>query len=98
MVGVSDDVNEYAMALRDTEDKLRRCPKRVRLGWADGFQGRRAVNEEVVSQLGLPREGHRGNLDCPAPASGGCPVVILSLLPQLCHIGESGVALGRDGA
>lgn len=32
MVGVSDDVNEYAMALRDTEDKLRRCPKRVRLG------------------------------------------------------------------
>ncbi|XP_023403482.2 E3 ubiquitin-protein ligase RNF123 isoform X8 [Loxodonta africana] len=27
MVGVSDDVNEYAMALRDTEDKLRRCPK-----------------------------------------------------------------------
>ncbi|XP_023604361.1 E3 ubiquitin-protein ligase RNF123 [Myotis lucifugus] len=28
MVGVSDDVNEYAMALRSTEDKLRRCPKR----------------------------------------------------------------------
>ncbi|XP_015423767.1 PREDICTED: E3 ubiquitin-protein ligase RNF123 [Myotis davidii] len=28
MVGVSDDVNEYAMALRNTEDKLRRCPKR----------------------------------------------------------------------
>ncbi|XP_064352604.1 E3 ubiquitin-protein ligase RNF123 isoform X3 [Camelus dromedarius] len=27
MVGVSDDVNEYAVALRDTEDKLRRCPK-----------------------------------------------------------------------
>lgn len=34
MVGVSDDVNEYAMALRDTEDKLRRCPKRVRPGQA----------------------------------------------------------------
>ncbi|XP_021523276.2 E3 ubiquitin-protein ligase RNF123 isoform X5 [Aotus nancymaae] len=27
MVGVSDDVNEYAVALRDTEDKLRRCPE-----------------------------------------------------------------------
>ncbi|ERE75627.1 E3 ubiquitin-protein ligase [Cricetulus griseus] len=31
MVGVSDDVNEYAMALRDTEDKLRRCPKREKM-------------------------------------------------------------------
>lgn len=28
MVGVSDDVNEYAAALRSTEDKLRRCPQR----------------------------------------------------------------------
>lgn len=46
MVGVSDDVNEYAMALRDTEDKLRRCPKRVRPGQAVGFGGERAVNRE----------------------------------------------------
>lgn len=29
MVGVSDDVNEYAMALKDTEEKISRCPKRV---------------------------------------------------------------------
>nr|XP_033782410.1 E3 ubiquitin-protein ligase RNF123 [Geotrypetes seraphini]XP_033782411.1 E3 ubiquitin-protein ligase RNF123 [Geotrypetes seraphini]XP_033782413.1 E3 ubiquitin-protein ligase RNF123 [Geotrypetes seraphini]XP_033782414.1 E3 ubiquitin-protein ligase RNF123 [Geotrypetes seraphini] len=28
MVGVSDDVNEYAMALKDTEEKIVRCPKR----------------------------------------------------------------------
>uniref|UniRef100_A0A803SMG2 E3 ubiquitin-protein ligase RNF123 n=1 Tax=Anolis carolinensis TaxID=28377 RepID=A0A803SMG2_ANOCA len=28
MVGVSDDVNEYAMALKDTEEKISRCPKR----------------------------------------------------------------------
>ncbi|XP_078517334.1 E3 ubiquitin-protein ligase RNF123 isoform X2 [Lissotriton helveticus] len=27
MVGVSDDVNEYAMALKDTEEKIIRCPK-----------------------------------------------------------------------
>lgn len=30
MVGVSDDVNEYAMALKDTEEKISRCPERVR--------------------------------------------------------------------
>ncbi|KAL8212249.1 UNVERIFIED_CONTAM: hypothetical protein K2H54_041264 [Gekko kuhli] len=28
MVGVSDDVNEYALALKDTEEKMSRCPKR----------------------------------------------------------------------
>ncbi|KAM9326176.1 E3 ubiquitin-protein ligase RNF123 [Gastrophryne carolinensis] len=28
MVGVSDDVNEYALALKDTEDKIKRCPSR----------------------------------------------------------------------
>lgn len=32
MVGVSDDVNEYALALKDTEEKIKRCPKRVRMG------------------------------------------------------------------
>ncbi|XP_070594973.1 E3 ubiquitin-protein ligase RNF123 [Erythrolamprus reginae] len=30
MVGVSDDVNEYAMALKDTEEKISRCPERRR--------------------------------------------------------------------
>lgn len=56
MVGVSDDVNEYAMALRDTEDKLRRCPKRVRPGWAGGYWD---------SVCGGPRDArvsHKGNL------------------------------------
>ncbi|KAM3915781.1 E3 ubiquitin-protein ligase RNF123 isoform 2-T2 [Leptodactylus fuscus] len=28
MVGISDDVNEYALALKDTEEKIKRCPKR----------------------------------------------------------------------
>ncbi|XP_075795694.1 E3 ubiquitin-protein ligase RNF123 isoform X1 [Pelodiscus sinensis] len=28
MVGVSDDVNEYALALKDTEEKISRCPKK----------------------------------------------------------------------
>nr|XP_005992713.1 PREDICTED: E3 ubiquitin-protein ligase RNF123 isoform X1 [Latimeria chalumnae] len=28
MVGVSDDVNEYAIALKDTEEKIAKCPKR----------------------------------------------------------------------
>ncbi|MEE6526223.1 hypothetical protein FKM82_026718, partial [Ascaphus truei] len=28
MVGVSDDVNEYALALKDTEEKIKLCPKR----------------------------------------------------------------------
>lgn len=32
MVGVSDDVNEYALALKDTEEKIKRCPKRVSTG------------------------------------------------------------------
>lgn len=29
MVVVSDDVHEYAVALKDTEDKMARCPSRV---------------------------------------------------------------------
>ena len=37
MVGVSDDVNEYAMALKDTEEKISRCPKRVRSSSQSGF-------------------------------------------------------------
>lgn len=31
MVVVSDDVHEYALALKDTEDKIARCPSRVRV-------------------------------------------------------------------
>ncbi|NXB35057.1 RN123 ligase, partial [Eulacestoma nigropectus] len=37
MVGVSDDVNEYAMALKDTEEKISRCPRR-----------RRDIHEELL--------------------------------------------------
>ncbi|NXA33454.1 RN123 ligase, partial [Eudromia elegans] len=37
MVGVSDDVNEYAVALKDTEEKISRCPKR-----------RRDIHEELL--------------------------------------------------
>lgn len=48
MVGVSDDVNEYAMALRDTEDKLRRCPKRVRLGPAGGCWDRSVLHRDSI--------------------------------------------------
>lgn len=29
MVVVSDDVHEYAVALKDTEEKIARCPPRV---------------------------------------------------------------------
>lgn len=29
MVVVSDDVHEYAVALKDTEEKITRCPERV---------------------------------------------------------------------
>lgn len=31
MVVVSDDVHEYAVALKDTDEKIARCPGRVRL-------------------------------------------------------------------
>lgn len=56
MVGVSDDVNEYAMALRDTEDKLRRCPKRVRLGPAGGYWDRSVLHRDSIlgGMLGHP--------------------------------------------
>lgn len=50
MVGVSDDVNEYAVALRDTEDKIRRCPKRVRLG----MQVDESQDIRVLSGLYIP--------------------------------------------
>lgn len=31
MVVVSDDVHEYAVALKDTDEKIARCPARVSL-------------------------------------------------------------------
>lgn len=40
MVVVSDDVHEYAVALKDTEEKIARCPARVSATAASaGHQG-----------------------------------------------------------
>ncbi|ELK15106.1 E3 ubiquitin-protein ligase RNF123 [Pteropus alecto] len=47
MVGVSDDVNEYAMALRDTEDKLRRCPKRRKDILAELTKSQKVFSEKL---------------------------------------------------
>ncbi|KAI4532422.1 hypothetical protein MG293_017687 [Ovis ammon polii] len=47
MVGVSDDVNEYAMALRDTEDKLRRCPKRRKDILAELSKSQKVFSEKL---------------------------------------------------
>lgn len=48
MVGVSDDVNEYAMALKDTEEKISRCPKKVSVsGFPAPFPGRASVSGRV---------------------------------------------------
>lgn len=62
MVGVSDDVNEYAMALKDTEEKISRCPKRVSVsGFPASFSGRASVSGKKGEVL-LP--------NCTASASG----------------------------
>ncbi|XP_056661027.1 E3 ubiquitin-protein ligase RNF123 isoform X1 [Monodelphis domestica] len=45
MVGVSDDVNEYAMALKDTEEKLSRCPK-----WRKDIQEELMKSQKVFSE------------------------------------------------
>ncbi|XP_015342666.1 E3 ubiquitin-protein ligase RNF123 isoform X1 [Marmota marmota marmota] len=47
MVGVSDDVNEYAMALRDTEDKLRRCPRRRKDILAELTKSQKVFSEKL---------------------------------------------------
>ncbi|XP_045352819.1 E3 ubiquitin-protein ligase RNF123 isoform X6 [Leopardus geoffroyi] len=47
MVGVSDDVNEYAVALRDTEDKLRRCPKRRKDILAELTKSQKVFSEKL---------------------------------------------------
>lgn len=76
MVGVSDDVNEYAVALRATEDKLRRCPKRVRLGQAAGYWERKVLHRSSI--LGVPSLlGHPTKeilfWDCPSILPSPCP-------------------------
>uniref|UniRef100_G3WZ84 E3 ubiquitin-protein ligase RNF123 n=1 Tax=Sarcophilus harrisii TaxID=9305 RepID=G3WZ84_SARHA len=45
MVGVSDDVNEYALALKDTEEKLNRCPK-----WRKDIQEELMKSQKVFSE------------------------------------------------
>ncbi|XP_049496432.1 E3 ubiquitin-protein ligase RNF123 isoform X4 [Panthera uncia] len=47
MVGVSDDVNEYAVALRDTEDKLQRCPKRRKDILAELTKSQKVFSEKL---------------------------------------------------
>uniref|UniRef100_A0A8C5R7Z6 RING-type E3 ubiquitin transferase n=1 Tax=Leptobrachium leishanense TaxID=445787 RepID=A0A8C5R7Z6_9ANUR len=50
MVGVSDDVTEYALALKDTEEKLKRCPKR-RSDILDELQKSQQVFSEKLNHL-----------------------------------------------
>ncbi|XP_017509576.2 E3 ubiquitin-protein ligase RNF123 isoform X3 [Manis javanica] len=47
MVGVSDDVSEYAVALRDTEDKLRRCPTRRKDILAELTKSQKVFSEKL---------------------------------------------------
>lgn len=73
MVGVSDDVNEYAMALRDTEDKLRRCPKRVR--WAGRWDlGRASCGRGRLTGWGSPGQPTRETCSLPWGLSSSSPV------------------------
>lgn len=71
MVGVSDDVNEYAMALKDTEEKISRCPKRVSVsGLPASFSGRASVSDKkdeaqwAISSLGAADVLDRGSNPC----------------------------------
>ncbi|KAM9227470.1 E3 ubiquitin-protein ligase RNF123 isoform 1-T1 [Leptosomus discolor] len=47
MVGVSDDVNEYAMALKDTEEKISRCPKRRRDIYEELLKSQKVFSEKL---------------------------------------------------
>ncbi|XP_053152813.1 E3 ubiquitin-protein ligase RNF123 isoform X2 [Hemicordylus capensis] len=47
MVGVSDDVNEYAMALKDTEEKISRCPKRRRDIYEELVKSQKVFSEKL---------------------------------------------------
>lgn len=79
MVGVSDDVNEYAMALRDTEDKLRRCPKRVRPAQVGGsLQGQVWQRSALPRSLGQSTKEIWPGLTLPLPAA---PTVFLGAPP-----------------
>ncbi|KAH0629967.1 hypothetical protein JD844_012471 [Phrynosoma platyrhinos] len=47
MVGVSDDVNEYALALKDTEEKISRCPKRRRDIYEELLKSQKVFSEKL---------------------------------------------------
>ncbi|XP_048348153.1 E3 ubiquitin-protein ligase RNF123 isoform X1 [Sphaerodactylus townsendi] len=47
MVGVSDDVNEYALALKDTEEKMSRCPKRRRDIYDELVKSQKVFSEKL---------------------------------------------------
>uniref|UniRef100_A0A8C8VMA6 RING-type E3 ubiquitin transferase n=1 Tax=Pelusios castaneus TaxID=367368 RepID=A0A8C8VMA6_9SAUR len=47
MVGVSDDVNEYALALKDTEEKISRCPKRRRDIYEELVKSQKVFSEKL---------------------------------------------------
>ncbi|XP_069500288.1 E3 ubiquitin-protein ligase RNF123 isoform X2 [Ambystoma mexicanum] len=47
MVGVSDDVNEYAMALKDTEEKIIRCPKNRKDIQAELLKSQKVFSEKL---------------------------------------------------
>ncbi|KAM9133493.1 E3 ubiquitin-protein ligase RNF123 isoform 2-T3 [Pangshura tecta] len=47
MVGVSDDVNEYALALKDTEEKINRCPKKRRDIYEELVKSQKVFSEKL---------------------------------------------------
>ncbi|XP_074861386.1 E3 ubiquitin-protein ligase RNF123 isoform X1 [Carettochelys insculpta] len=47
MVGVSDDVNEYALALKDTEEKISRCPKQRRDIYEELLKSQKVFSEKL---------------------------------------------------
>ncbi|XP_050815942.1 E3 ubiquitin-protein ligase RNF123 isoform X1 [Gopherus flavomarginatus] len=47
MVGVSDDVNEYALALKDTEEKISRCPKKRRDIYEELVKSQKVFSEKL---------------------------------------------------
>lgn len=63
MVGVSDDVNEYAMALKDTEEKISRCPKRVSVsGHPASFSGSSSVPGKKFEARCMISSSEAGNV------------------------------------
>ncbi|XP_038627938.1 E3 ubiquitin-protein ligase RNF123 [Tachyglossus aculeatus] len=47
MVGVSDEVNEYAMALKDTDEKISRCPKTRKDIYEELMKSRKVFSEKL---------------------------------------------------